>query len=101
MTTGQKELFAAVVRQYVNRLPEEIAELHLARATGPALDALHFAWAGGCERGEKHYYRVQGPRLLIEYDNTQDNGNHIHAVWRDPEGDFGVDLLAEHYRQAH
>jgi hypothetical protein len=101
MTGGQKEIFAALVRQYVNRLPDEIADLHASRASGPALEALHFAWAGGREHGEKHYYRIQGPRLLIEYDNTQDNANHIHAVWRDPEGDFGADLLAEHYRQAH
>src|SRR5579884_675063 len=101
MTRAQRELFAALIRQYVDRLPGELAELHASRVVGPALDAMHFAWAGGHEHRQPHYYRIQGPRLLIEYDNTQDDANHIHAVWRDPEGDFGVDLLAEHYRQAH
>ena len=54
-----------------------------------------FAWMGGRERGAPHYYRVQGPTFLIEYDCTQNGANHVHAVWRDFEGDFGVDLLAE------
>ncbi len=101
MTAGQRELLAALIRQYVDRLPEEIADLHRTRVTGPALEAMHFAWAGGREHRQPHYYRIQGPRLLIEYDNTQNDANHIHAVWRDPEGDFGADLLAEHYKHAH
>ena len=101
MAAGQREILGALVRQYIDRLPEEIAEFHAGRASGPALDAMHFAWAGGREPGQPHYYRIQGPRLLIEYDNTQNDANHIHAVWRDPDGDFGVDLLAEHYRRAH
>jgi hypothetical protein len=91
----------ALIRQYVDRLPEELAAIHATRLTGQTLDVTHFAWAGGSEPGEPHYYRIQGPRLLIEYDNTQNDANHIHAVWRDPEGDFGADLLAEHYRTAH
>jgi len=101
MTTDQRVTLTALIRQYVDRLPEELAEIHAARLTGETLDATHFAWAGGGEPGDPHYYRIQGPRLLIEYDNTQNDANHIHAVWRDPEGDFGVDLLAEHYRMAH
>ncbi|MGH2460704.1 MAG: DUF3500 domain-containing protein [Chloroflexota bacterium] len=101
MTAGQRDLLAALIRQYVDRLPDEVADLHRARVTGPALAAMHFAWAGGHEHRQPHYYRIQGPRLLIEYDNTQNDANHIHAVWRDPEGDFGADLLADHYRHAH
>jgi hypothetical protein len=62
---------------------------------------LHFAWAGGGERGAPHYYRIQGPAFLIEYDNTQNNANHIHSVWREFTGDFGADLLQEHYRSSH
>ena len=65
------------------------------------LPDLHFAWAGGIERKQPHYYRLQGPRVLIEYDCVQNNANHSHTVWRDPEGDFGRDLLAEHYAAAH
>ena len=62
---------------------------------------LHFAWAGGIESGQKHYYRVHGPTLLIEYDNTQNDGNHIHTVYRDLERDFGGDVLRQHLATAH
>ncbi|MEX2467161.1 MAG: DUF3500 domain-containing protein, partial [Gemmatimonadota bacterium] len=48
-----------------------------------------------------HYYRVQGPTFLIEYDNTQNGANHIHSVWREFEGDFGRDLLRDHIREVH
>ena len=61
------------------------------------LDGIKFAWIGGTERGDAHYYRVQGPGFLIEYDNTQNNANHIHLVWRDFTGDFGRDLIRMHY----
>lgn len=101
MTAAQREVLTALIRQYIDRLPEAIADLYAARVTGPVLDGMHFAWAGGRERRQPHYYRIQGPRLLIEYDNTQNDANHIHAVWRDPEGDFGADLLGLHYRHAH
>jgi hypothetical protein len=101
MSASQREALALLIRQYVHRLPDELAAIHDARLTGAALGAMHFAWAGGIERREPHYYRIQGPHLLIEYDDTQDDANHIHAVWRDPESDFGSDLLAEHYRHAH
>ncbi|RMG71441.1 MAG: DUF3500 domain-containing protein, partial [Bacteroidetes bacterium] len=64
------------------------------------LERLAFAWAGGFLRRQKHYYRIHGPTLLIEYDNTQNDANHIHTVWRDPENDFGEDLLHLHYQTA-
>jgi len=60
-----------------------------------------FAWAGATEPGQRHYFRVQGPTLLIEHDNTQGYGNHIHSAWRNPADDFGDDVLAEHYRLHH
>lgn len=82
-------------------MPDEIAAVERERLAGPALDGIHFAWAGGSERRQPHYYRLQGPRFLVEYDNTQDNVNHIHSVWRDPEGDWGADLLTQHYAAAH
>jgi hypothetical protein len=65
-----------------------------------ALNAVHFAWAGGTAPGEPHYYRLQGPHLLVEWDNTQNDANHAHSVWRDPTSDFGLDVLARH-RAAH
>jgi hypothetical protein len=67
------------------------------KASGPVF----FAWAGGKEKGEGHYYRVQGKTFLLEYDNTQNNANHVHAAWRDFDGDFGRDLLGEHLKTAH
>ena len=101
LSEEQRVLLRAVVAQYVDRLPDELATSQgEALATG-ALEAMHFAWAGGSDRGEPHYYRLQGPRFLVEYDCTQNNANHIHAVWRDPEGDFGEDLLAQHYATHH
>ena len=78
-----------------------VAEAEHAKITGPAAEQLHFAWAGTTEPRQPHYYRIQGPRLLAEYDNTQRGGNHIHSVWRDPAGDFGRDLLAHHYATSH
>jgi hypothetical protein len=101
MTASQRQVLTALIRQYINRMPEEIAEIEAAKLSGTALESVHFAWAGGAERRQPHYYRLQGPRFLIEYDNTQNDTNHIHSVWRDPVGDFGADLLAQHYAQAH
>jgi hypothetical protein len=64
------------------------------------VDRIHFAWAGSMETGKPHYYRIHGPRLLIEYDNTQNNANHIHAVYRDLANDFGEDMLRRHYERS-
>ena len=77
-------------------MAEGIAAYRLERLEAAGIDKIAFAWAGGVERGEQHYYRVQGPTFLIEYDNTQNNANHIHSVWREFDGDFGQDLLREH-----
>ena len=76
----------------------DIAADRLARITKAGVEKIAFAWAGEAERGRRHYYRVQGPTFLIEYDNTQNDANHIHSVWRDFEGDFGRDLLREHLK---
>ena len=99
MSANQRRLLRQIVAVYVNRLPDELAEAEMARYTEEALESLSFAWAGDAERGVPHYYRIQGPRLLIEYDNAQRAGNHAHSVWRDPDGDFGMDVLGQHYLQ--
>jgi hypothetical protein len=96
---GQRERLQALLGAYLNRVPETISPID--RYTeDAALDAVHFAWAGPIEPGAPHYYRIQGPRLLIEWDNTQTGANHAHSVWRDPTADFGLDVLAAH-RAAH
>ncbi len=101
MNAGQRDALAALIHQYVDRMPDELAAAEIARLEALGLDQVHFAWAGGAERKQAHYYRLQGPRFLVEYDNVQNGANHIHAVWRDPEGDFGYDVLAAHYAAAH
>ena len=98
---GQLDLLEAVVSQYINRLPEELASEEFARLTDEVVNEVYFAWAGGSERYDPHYYRLQAPRFLVEYDCTQGQANHIHSVWRDPRGDFGSDLLAAHYAESH
>jgi hypothetical protein len=99
LSGAQRGLLKQIVTAYVDRLPAELAALEIAKYADRGLESLSFAWAGGAERGVPHYYRVQGPRLLIEYDNAQRAGNHAHSVWRDPDGDFGADVLGEHQRQ--
>jgi hypothetical protein len=101
MTGSQHELVEALLRTYVGRLPDEVAEREMAKLTGASFPALHFAWAGSAEPRRPHYYRIQGHRLLVEYDNTTRDANHVHTVWRDPVGDFGIDLLGTHRRLAH
>ena len=101
MSAAQRQILDALIEVYVRRLPEAVAEAEWARLGAAYLRAAHFAWAGAEERGGPHYYRVQGPSFLAEYDNTQNDANHIHAVWRDLNNDFGEDLLKLHYRQNH
>jgi hypothetical protein len=89
-----------LIDEYLSRMADELAASRRARIEASDLSRIGFAWAGSLEAGKPHYYRVQGPTFLIEYDNTQNNANHIHSVWRDFDGDFGRDLLREHYRDA-
>jgi hypothetical protein len=100
--SDQRQILRALLDVYVRRIPDELADAEAAKYRDDAdLDALAFAWAGGVEPGEPHYYRVQGQRLLAEYDNTQRGVNHVHTVWRDLESDFGGDVLGRHYAQHH
>jgi hypothetical protein len=101
LTPVQQEQLRALLDVYLGRVPDELAEREAAKFAGDRLGQVHFAWAGGTERHQPHYYRVQGPRLLVEYDNTQRDVNHVHTVWRDPEGDFGFDALGQHLQDAH
>ena len=96
LTARQRELLMKIVDVYTGFMADDIAADRMARLKKAGLEKIAFAWAGEAERGKKHYYRIQGPTFLIEYDNTQNNGNHIHSVWRDFTGDFGRDLLREH-----
>ena len=100
---GPRQLDAlfGIVEAFAGRLASDVAEAQLRKIDEAGRENLVFAWAGGTSPGSRHYFRIQGPVLLIEHDNTQDNGAHIHSVWRNPVDDFGDDVLAEHYRQHH
>lgn len=100
LTPKQKEILGELVADYAGNFPAPIAGARLEQFRKSQAN-LYFAWAGGIERGEPHYYRIQSPIFLIEYDDTQNNANHIHSVWRDYEGDFGLDLLGDHYKASH
>jgi hypothetical protein len=98
MTSAQKRLLEKVLDAYLGRVAPELAKARLEAVQKSGMDKVTFGWAGTMEVGAPHYYRVQGPTFLIEYDNVQNNANHIHSVWRDFDGDFGRDILREHYK---
>ncbi len=97
MTAAQQKLLMTLVENYAYRLRPELADQDLAKIAAAGFKEIHFAWAGGIVPGQPHYYRLHGPTFLVEFDDTQNNANHIHTVWRDSANDFGEDLLREHY----
>ena len=102
LSAAQRAAFVDLMETYAHRLRGELAEQELAEIKQAGWEQqVRFAWAGGVEPGQGHYYRIHGPTFLIEYDNTQGGANHIHTVWRKYAGDFGRDLLKEHYDEAH
>lgn len=101
LTAKQREQVFNLVKLYLNRGRAEIADETAAEITAAGVSNLTFAWAGGLERGDPHYYRIQGAAFLIEFDNTQNNANHVHSVFRDFKRDFGRDPLREHYAKSH
>jgi hypothetical protein len=100
MNANQFDALMALIEEYVRNVPDELAEGRVSQINKASRN-IYFAWSGGINRGDPHYYRVQTPSFLIELDDTQDNANHIHSVWRDFTGDFGQDLLQQHYRAGH
>jgi hypothetical protein len=101
MTPVQRAALMHLLDTYVGLMTPEVAADRMARITAAGIENIAFAWAGPIERGQKHYYRVQGPTFLIELDNTQNDGNHVHSIWRDFKDDFGRDLLREHIKSSH
>ena len=94
------ERLMALIEEYARNVPDELAQSRIAQMNKAGRN-IYFAWSGGINRGDPHYYRVQTASFLIELDDTQDNANHIHSVWRDLTGDFGEDLLQHHYHASH
>jgi hypothetical protein len=100
MSPKQFALLMDLLGEYARNMPDQI-EQSREEEIRQAGKNIYFAWAGGTEKGQPHYYRVQSSSFLIEYDDTQNNANHIHSVWRDFNGDFGLDLLKLHYQTSH
>ena len=100
MNARQFDLLKALMEEYARNVPDELAEGRMEQINKAGRN-ISFAWSGGINRGDQHYYRVHAPSFLIELDDTQDNANHIHSVWRDFAGDFGEDVLQQHYHASH
>lgn len=100
MTEAQQKMLRTLINDYIRRARAEIAEAEWKQIEAAGFDKIHFAWMGSVKKNQGHYYRVQGPTFLLEYDNTQNEANHPHTVWREFKGDFGRDILAEHYKTA-
>ena len=101
LSESQRAQLLKLINVYARTFEPALAEARLSRVREGGVAEIRFGWAGATERGKQHYYRVQGPLFLIEYDATQDGGNHVHTVWRDFTGDFGRDLLRQHYQDAN
>lgn len=99
LTPDQAELFWSLASNHLSRMPDIVAEKQLARLRDEGADNIFFCWAGGTQTGTSHYYRIQSQRLLFEFDNAIDSGNHVHSMWRDYRNDFGHELLLDHYER--
>jgi len=99
LTKAQQDVLQSLLKEYVFRFRSELAERDLKKIQSAGVEKIYFTWAGSLEPHQGHYYRIQGPTFLMEYDCTQNNANHVHTVWRDFENDFGDDLLRRHYEQ--
>ena len=101
MAEGQRNLALELLATYARNLQGALAEAELDRLRQAGTEQIHFAWGGPLEDGHANYWRLHGPITLIEYDNTQNNANHIHSIWHDLTNNLGRDLLREHYAQGH
>jgi len=101
LVPAQRELLVQLVEEYARNMRPDVAEEHLRRIREAGIERLYFAWAGPIDPGHAHYYRIHGPSVLIEFDNSQNDANHIHSVWHDPRNVFGADLLRAHYERGH
>ena len=97
----QQSELTNLIQEYINRHRAVVAKEDWAKIVKAGIDEIRFSWAGSTKPFEPHYYRIQGPTFLLEYANTQNGANHIHATWRDFNGDFGRDVLREHFKKNH
>ena len=98
---GSRQELVNLIKHYIFRSNNETAENYWDQIKAQSFDSVNFSWAGSLNPGEGHYYSIKHQRFLIEYDNTQNNANHIHSVLRDFNGDYGLDILGDHYKANH
>lgn len=101
LNPDQQAMLVKLIKEYLYRCRPDVAAEEFAKIEKAGWDKVHFAWAGGIEPGQPHYYRVQSGNFVLEYDNTQNDANHVHSIWRDFDHDFGSDLLKAHLNAAH
>ena len=101
MNGTQQEILMTLIAEYVNGAPAPVAEQRLATIRESGLDNFRLVWAGGLDRGRDHYYRIHGGQFIVEFDNIQNEANHIHSVWREVENDFAQDVLRDHRMMYH
>lgn len=101
MNKIQQRNLIELIKVYLSSMPIHLAKKRMEKLMEEHWGFVTFGWAGATELGKPHYYRIQGKTFLIEFDNSQDGANHIHTVWREFQGDFGKDLLKDHYKQSH
>ncbi len=101
MNGTQQEILMTLIAEYVNGVPAPVAEQRLAAIRDTGLDDFRLVWAGGLDRGRDHYYRIHGGQFIVEFDNIQNEANHIHSVWREVENDFAQDVLRDHHMLYH
>jgi hypothetical protein len=100
LNTDQQKHLISLINEYLSAMPTEIAKRRMLEIEKENVSEIRFGWAGATEYGKGHYYRIQGQSFLIEFDNTINNANHIHTVWRDFDGDFGKDIIKAHYMES-
>lgn len=98
LTPDQQKMLTALIDAYLDNFRTELSQDDRQKIAAAGFEKIHFAWAGFIQPKKPHYYRVQGPTFVFEYDNTQSDANHIHTLWRDTKNDFGVDVLQKHYQ---
>jgi hypothetical protein len=100
LSPENKKLLLRLINEYLATMPDELAAKRSQNLENEEINDIRFGWAGATQSGLTHYYRIQGTTFLIEFDNSQNNANHIHSVWRDFNGDFGRNLIREHYQNS-
>jgi len=90
MNMDQRKVLGELINEYLKNMPGDVSNRRRERLNAAGFDKIHFAWWGDTERNQRHQYRVQGPTFIIEYNNTQNDANHVHSFWRDMDGDFGI-----------